>query len=109
MKSESARLNSSIMLTLLSHRAIKMFAVSLGLFLANCGPPKSFQTYDQIQLEVPAIELPPAAIDPISMSVGIYYDRWFIDHRLSVFVKSTGVTPYEVKRYVLCKCRKRQA
>ena len=77
----------------------RLFALIFGFCLLSCGPPKSFQTYDDITLEVPAIELPDSAIDPIPISVGIYYDRWCIDHTLSVFVAAKGITPYEITRY----------
>ncbi len=79
--------------------SVRLFALIFGFCLLSCGPPKSFQTYDDITLEVPAIELPDSAIDPIPISVGIYYDRWFIDHTLSVFVAAKGITPYEITRY----------
>ena len=52
-------------------------------------------------MEIPTVNLPSAAIDPIPIRVGLYFDRWFVDHRLSVFVKAEGVTPYEIRRYVV--------
>ena len=81
--------------------SVRNVILAAATVLVACSTPNSFVTYKEIELKIEGVTLPEGAIDQVPVRLGIYYDRWFLQYKVSEIVDVGDLSVYENKRYII--------